>query len=122
MALDKDKLLQYGAVSVGLTAVFFFLILREMNLFNLVDSFTLSGICFLILALFRTARYLHFYDLPIYSGKKFMELFRRADNREPKVGQYYEYIRTLEHPVDFKEAYVIAAALLLGSMLMTVFL
>ncbi len=118
MTLDKRQLLRYSVIAAGLSAVFFFLILREMTLLNLMDSVTLSGICFLILALFRTARYLHFYDLPMYSSKKFMELFRGGSNPETKVGQYHEYIKTLNHPANFKEAYLVAAVLLGSSMLM----
>lgn len=111
-SLDKSRLIRYGVAAVVISGVFFFGFLKEFTFVNVLDAITLTGICFLLVGLFRTAKYLHFYDLPIYGGKKFVELFRRYSKQESKSGEYHEFVQGLNYQVNFKEAYLIAGVLL----------
>lgn len=111
-SLDKSRLIRYGVAAVVISGVFFFGFLRELTFVNVLDAITLTGICFLLVGLFRTAKYLHFYDLPIYGGKKFVELFRRYSKQESKLGEYHEFVQGLNYQENFKEAYLMAGVLL----------
>lgn len=120
--LDKARMVRYGIAAAIISAIFFFVFLKEFTLINLLDSITLTGICFLIVGMFRTAKYLHFYDLPIYGGKKFVELFKgRYSKKQSKVGEYHEYVQNLDYQVNFKEAYVTAGILLGVSLVISMF-
>ena len=73
--MQKRNLARLGAAA-GAMVCLVFAVRREYSLLGVSDAFAVAGLLFLILALFRTARYMRFYDLPIYGFKKFVEIWR----------------------------------------------
>lgn len=115
--LDGKRMCRYLLMACILTGAFLGIFLGKPTASNVADAVSLTGILFLILALFRTAKYLHFYDLPIYGGKKFAELFRKYEKEESTLGEYHEYVQSLNYRINFIEAYVTAGILLFSSFL-----
>ena len=75
MGIQKKNMVRYG-ISAALLVSILFAVRREYSLLGVSDAFAISGLMFMILALFRTAKYMRFYDLPIYGFKKFVEIWK----------------------------------------------
>lgn len=96
-----------------------FIIRREYSLLGISDAFAISGLMFLILALFRTAKYMRFYDLPIYGFKKFIEIWKMKEpsKSHSKLGNYGDFVQSYEHEKNYGETYILAAMMLIIALL-----
>lgn len=113
LGLQKRNLARLGAAGAAMVCLVF-AVRREYSLLGVSDAFAVTGLLFLILALFRTARYMRFYDLPIYGFKKFVEIWRvkEPSSKNSKLGNYGDFVRNYTHEKNYGEAYVLAAVLL----------
>lgn len=113
----KTYLIAGTAVTAG------FLIIRsDFSLKGMSDAMALSGICFLIAALFWTARSLHFYDLIIYGFQKFTNLWKNRNFTQRTSEGYYEFMESRHYQTNYTECYVTAAVLLIGSAVLGLWL
>lgn len=101
-------------LSITLAAVIF-LLRREWQLVGVSNACALSGICFLILALFRTARYLRFYDLVLYGFLKFVQIWRNKNFADHVTGGYEEFVRTRRYEQNYGETFIAALLMFLCS-------
>ena len=67
-------------------AIVIFVIRREWHLTGFSNAMAISGICFLIMALFQTARYLRCYDLIIFGFLKFKQLWKNEKFMDKHTG------------------------------------
>lgn len=113
MSIQRKRVIRCAVTAILVAAAVFF-VRREYSLFGISDALALSGLMFLILALFRTARYMRFYDLPIYGFKKFVEIWKMKEpsKNNSKLGNYGDFVQTYEHEKNYGEAYLTAAVLL----------
>lgn len=74
-------------------AAVIFVIRRQWNLIGISDACALSGIGFLIVSLFRRARYMRFYDLCIYGVMRFKSLRTNPEMTDKKFGSYGEFVQ-----------------------------
>ncbi|WP_337810994.1 hypothetical protein [Enterocloster sp.] len=80
--------LVYAAVAAAVV----FVIRRQWNLIGISDACALSGIVFLIVGLFRRARYMRFYDLCIYGAMRFKSLRTNPGVSDKTFGSYGEFV------------------------------
>lgn len=113
----KTYLIAGAAVTVGFLAV-----RGEFSLKGLSDAMALSGICFLIAALFWTARSWHFYDLIIYGFQKFANLWKNRNFTQRTSEGYYEFLEGRHYEKNYTECYVTAAVLIIGSAVLCLWL
>ena len=116
MGIQKKNMVRYG-ISAALLVSILFAVRREYSLLGVSDAFAISGLMFMILALFRTAKYMRFYDLPIYGFKIFVEIWKvkEPSRKNSKLGNYGDFVQNYVHKKNYAEAYVLAAALLVTS-------
>lgn len=117
-SIQRKNMVRYGGIAACLV-ILLFVIRREYSLLGISDAFAISGLMFMILALFRTAKYMRFYDLPIYGFKKFMEIWKikEPSKKNSKLGDYGDFVQTYEHEKNYMEAYVLASLLLIVAFL-----
>lgn len=116
--IDKKRLTRYVFAAIILTGLF--TLRLGLSLVGVADGITLSGITFLILGLFRIARYLRFYDLPVFGFKKFAELWKKDfKKRGSSVGEYHQFVEETFHQVDFKEAFGVGGLFLFMGMVLS---
>lgn len=116
MRIQKKSMVRYGIAAVILAGGLF-AVRREYSLLGISDALAIAGLMFMILALFRTAKYMRFYDLPIYGFKKFVEIWKvkEPSKKNSKLGNYGDFVQNYVHEKNYAEAYVLAAALLVTS-------
>ena len=114
LSIQKKNIIRYGGIAIFLTIAIFF-VRREYSLLGVSDAFAISGLMFMIMALFRTAKYMRFYDLPIYGFKKFVEIWKikEPSKKNSKLGNYGDFIQNYKHERNYMEAYFLAAVMLL---------
>lgn len=124
MNLNQHRLKRYLIAAAVMIFVIMAVWRRNFSIVGFSDACAITGICFLILALFRTAKYMRFYDLIIFGGKKFMEIWKNEDlsRKGSRVGQYHEFVQNQEHEADFKEVYLVTACCLICSVAVLLFL
>ncbi|MDO4265575.1 MAG: DUF3899 domain-containing protein [Eubacteriales bacterium] len=106
-----------GLSGAVLTAAVF--VLRgKMNLVGASDAFAVSGICFLIAALFLTAKHLHAYDLLIYGFQKFKNLWRNKGYSSRESLDYHEFLAQRHYPKTETAYFAAAGVLLLLALLL----
>lgn len=92
-----------------------FVMRQEHSLIGLCDSVTVIGIAYLIVAMFLTAKKLRFYDLSIYSFKKFVKLWKKDSREFDELGDYYQYMNRVTHDERFLEYYIVSFTCLIIS-------
>lgn len=122
MHIQRKSMARYGIAALLLVTVLF-AVRREYSLLGISDAFAIAGLMFMILALFRTAKYMRFYDLPIYGFKKFVEIWKvkEPSKKNSKLGNYGDFVQTYEHEKNYAEAYLFAAVLLVLAFVVGVF-
>ena len=80
------------------------------------DACAISGICFLILALFRLTRCLHFYDLVLYGFKKFKQIWKNENFMEKDTGSYADYINSRHYEKNYGETFIAAVIMFVVSV------
>jgi len=96
-------------------AIAIFLVRREWHLIGVSNAFALSGICFLIMALFRMSRYLRFYDLMIYGFLKFKQIWKNRDFLDKSTGSYGEFSQSRRYEKNYGETFIAALCMFLCS-------
>lgn len=102
-------------LSATALAIIIFVVRREWHLIGISNAFALSGICFLILALFRTARYLHFYDLAIYGFLKFKQIWKNRDFMDKNTGGHGEFVENRRYEKNYGETFIAAICMFVCS-------
>lgn len=105
------RYIRLGVSGMALTAAVF-VFRGKMSLAGASDAFAVSGICFLIAALFLTAKHMHAYDLLIYSFQKFKNLWRNKGYSSRESLDYHEFLAQ-RHYRKTETAYFAAAGVLL---------
>lgn len=93
-----------------LSAVIFFA-RKEPGNVGISNACALSGICFLILALFRRARYLRFYDLLFYGFQKFIQIWKNHDFRDRDGKRYADFLESRKYEKNDWEAFIAAVGM-----------
>ncbi len=101
-------------LAVGLGAVIFAW-QRNWSLIGVSDACALSGICYLILALFRFTRYLRFYDLIIYGVHKFTRIWKNEKFSDKAMGSYGEFVAGRRYEKNYGETFIAAVSMLVCS-------
>ena len=103
MGIQKKNMVRYG-ISAALLVSILFAVRREYSLLGVSDAFAISGLMFMILALFRTAKYMRFYDLPIYGFKKFVEIWKvkEPSRKNSKLGNYGDFVQNYVHKKNYR--------------------
>lgn len=96
-------------------AAILFVIRRQWNFMGVSDACALSGICFLILALFRRARYMRFYDLFIYGAMRFKSLRKNPEMTDKTFGSYGEFVEKRQYEKNYMESFIAAVSMFVCS-------
>lgn len=123
MTYRQKKLLQYLTTAV-IIALIIFLVRPLKNAVGVSDACAVTGILFLITALFRYARFLRFYDLIIFGFLKFIDIWKndKFSGKDSRTGQYHEFVSRQVHERDYMEAFFTAGVFLLLSAAIANFL
>ena len=95
----------------GILFAVFFAVRRQWNLTGVSDACALAGICMLVVAMFRTARCLRFYDLILYGVRKFAQLWKKGGIEAGRDAGYAAFQETRRYEKNYIEAYIAAACL-----------
>lgn len=106
-----------GAAGAGL-AVFVFIWRGVPGLLGASDALALSGLCFLIAALFLTAKHMHAYDLLIYSFYKFINIWKNRGFTSRESKDYHEFLAERQYGKTEVSYYITAGVLLLLALVM----
>lgn len=98
------------------TAAAIFAVRRRWSLVGLSDACALSGIVFLIVALFRLARWLRFYDLIIYGFRKFKQIWKNEKFLSDGPGGYGAFVESRRYEKNYVETFIAAACMFLCSI------
>ena len=104
--------LVYAAVAAAVV----FVIRRQWNLIGISDACDLSGIVFLIVGLFRRARYMRFYDLCIYGAMRFKSLRTNPGVSDKTFGSYGEFVEKRRYERNYTESFIAAASMFICSL------
>lgn len=107
-------------LSAAALAALIFLIRRVWNLTGMSDACALSGICFLILALFRIARYLRFYDLLIFGFKKFKQIWKNEKFLDRDTCSYADFLESRQYEKNYGETFIAAVLMFVCSAVILV--
>ena len=89
--------------------------------FDLVsNAMAISGICFLIMALFQTARYLRCYDLIIFGFLKFKQLWKNEKFMDKHTGSYGEFLENRRYEKNYGETFAAAVCMFVCSAVVLV--
>lgn len=105
-----------AAGAAGTAAVFLWR--RDFSLLGASDALAVTGICFLIAALFLTAKYLHAYDLLIYSFHKFVNIWKNRGFSSRDSQGYHEFLAERHYQKTAGAYYGTAGVLLLLALLL----
>ncbi len=89
-------------------AVLVFAIRQDWNLLGVSNACTVSGICFLCLALFRVSRNLHFYDMVIFGFQKFKQIWKNEKFLEKDSCSYADFLASRRYEKNYGEAFTAA--------------
>lgn len=103
-------------LSAVVLAVLAFIWRKNWSLIGVSDACAISGICFLILALFRLTRCLHFYDLVLYGFKKFKQIWKNENFMEKDTGSYADYINSRHYEKNYGETFIAAVIMFVVSV------
>lgn len=93
-----------------------FVIRRQWDLMGVSDACALSGIVFLIVGLFRRARYMRFYDLCIYGAMRFKSLRINPGVTDKTFGSYGEFVEKRRYEKNYMESFAAAAGMFVCSL------
>lgn len=102
----------------GALAAVIFVCRRQWSLVGISDSCALSGIVFLIAALFRMARYLRFYDLIIYGFQKFKQIWKNQDFLENASRNYGTFVESRQYEKNYRETFIAAVLFLCAAVVL----
>lgn len=97
-------------------AAVIFVIRRQWNLIAISDACALSGIGFLIVSLFRRARYMRFYDLCIYGVMRFKSLRTNPEMTDKKFVSYGEFVQKRRYEKNYMESFIAAVSMFVCSL------
>ena len=95
------------------TAAVIFTVRRRWSLVGISDACALSGILFLIVALFRLSRRLGFYNLVIYGFRKFKEIWKNENFLADGPHGYGEFVQSRRYEKNYTETLIAAACMCL---------
>ena len=101
-------------------AIVIFVIRREWHLTGFSNAMAISGICFLIMALFQTARYLRCYDLIIFGFLKFKQLWKNEKLMDKHTGSYGEFLENRRYEKNYGETFAAAVCMFVCSAVVLV--
>ena len=104
--------LVYAAVAAAVV----FVIRRQWNLIGISDACALSGIVFLIVGLFRRARYMRFYDLCNYGARRLTSCSTNPGGTEKPFGSYGELVEKRRYERNYTESFIAAASMFICSL------
>lgn len=107
------------AGALGTAAVFF--LRQEYSLRGASDAFSITGLCFLIAALFLTAKHMHAYDLLIYSFHKFVNIWKNRGFSSRDSKGYHEFLAGRQYQKNAGAYYGTGGVLLLFALLLAFF-
>lgn len=113
--LNKTRLIRYSLLAACLSVVIFFAMMRKFTAVNIIDTLTITGVCFLTAGFVLTVRYVHFNDERYNTGKKILRMLRKKTREETGTDENYDFLQNNKHEVDFVEAYLISGTLLIIS-------
>ena len=84
------------------------------------DGLAIMGICYLVVSLFRLVRQIGFFDLAIFSTKKFWEITTTRDYAvsNAKYGDFIAYKKENPYTKAFAELLITAIILLVASLIL----
>lgn len=97
-----------------------FVLRRHWTFVGLSDACALSGIIFLILALFRLARWLRFYDLVIYGFQKFKQIWKNENFLDTPETSYGAFVESRRYEKNYNETFIAAVCMFTCSALILV--
>lgn len=103
-------------LSAALLAAVIFAVRREWGAVGISDACALSGICFLILALFRAARYLRFYDLIIFGFQKFKQIWKNQNFLDEATGSFGAFVEGRRYEKNYGETFIAAICMFVCSV------
>ncbi len=101
----------------ALLAAAVFAVRRQWTFVGLSDACALSGIVFLIIALFRLARWLRFYDLVIYGFQKFKQIWKNENFLDTPTSSYGAFVESRSHEKNYGETFIAALCMFVCSAL-----
>lgn len=93
-----------------------FALRRDWTLVGLSDACALSGIVFLIIALFRLAKWLRFYDLVIYGFQKFQQIWKNENFLDTQETSYGAFVESRRYEKNYSETFIAAVCMFLCSV------
>lgn len=99
-----------------LTAAAIFAVRGRWSLVGMSDACALSGIIFLIAALFRLARWLRFYDLVIYGFQKFKQIWKNENFLADGPQGYGAFVESRRYKKNYVETFIAAVCMFLCSI------
>lgn len=117
--LDSYTIRYYikSIVYAALLAVAVFAVRRQWTFVGFSDACALSGIVFLIMALFRLARWLRFYDLVIYGFQKFKQIWKNENFLDTPAGSYGAFVESRRYEKNYGETFIAALCMFVCSAL-----
>ena len=101
----------------ALLALAIFVVRRQWTFVGLSDACALSGIVFLIIALFRLARWLRFYDLVIYGFRKVKQIWKNENFLDTSEGSYGAFVESRRYEKNYVETFIAALCMFVCSAL-----
>lgn len=104
----------------AILAAVIFAVRHHWTLVGVSDACALSGIVFLIMALFRVSRYLRFYDLVIYGFQKFKQIWKNENFLEDASKGYGAFVESRRYEKNYGETFIAAVCMFACSVVILV--
>lgn len=118
--INKAGLVDAKKLLLGILIAFLVFISRgELRFIGISDALAIAGIIILLWAVAITANNLGFYNLILYSTRKFIAIYKNKNFTNSKSQSYYDFLASRDH-VDSKGLYIIAGIFLSVSYLLAI--
>ncbi|HCA33657.1 MAG TPA: hypothetical protein DEP00_00680 [Lachnospiraceae bacterium] len=105
-------------LSIGAAVAVLMYMLKGHTANALPDALTTGALVLLVVSLWKTVRYLGFFDHTIYSFKKYFSIRRNKQFLDASGDGYVQYLKENKHTVNFLEPYAAFAVFLIGSLVL----
>lgn len=103
-------------LGIGAAAAILIYLLKAQKANALPDALTTAALVLLVIGLWKTVRYLGFFDHAIYSFKKYFSIRKNKEFLDPGGDGYVRYLKENKHYVNFLEPFAAFAVFLIGSL------